>query len=358
MNAPARIAQLDAEKFDALNGKVVANVAGAISLYLAYIGDQNGVYAALAEIGPAKPAEIAARAGVDERYLTEWLSCNAAAGYVEYDAATGEFWLTPEQEAIFAAEDSPTCAQGFFQALVGQYATHERAVEVFRSGEGRAWDDHHSCAFCGVDRFFRPGYEMNLLDAWIPALGGVAQKLARGGRIADVGCGLGSAAIIMARAFPRSEVHGFDFHAHSIEQARRTAAEAGLCNIAFSASRAKDIQESDFDLVCMFDALHDMGDPEGAARHIRKMLKPGGTLMVVEPLAGDSLADNLHDLGTIYYGFSTTLCTPTSRAQEVGLALGAQAGERRIAEVLRRAGFSSVRRVAETPINMVLEARA
>jgi 2-polyprenyl-3-methyl-5-hydroxy-6-metoxy-1,4-benzoquinol methylase len=357
MSVATTIQPFDADRFEALQGKVTSDVAGAISLYLAYIGDQTGVYAALAELGRATPAELAERAGVDERYLLEWLSCNAGAGYVEYDAASGRFWLSPEQEAIFAAEGTPTCMQGFFQALVGQYATHDKAVETFRSGAGRGWNDHHSCAFCGVDRFFRPGYEINLIDAWLPVLDGVVDKLTRGGRVADIGCGHGSATAILAQAFPEAQVYGFDFHAPSIERARRASAEAGLCNIAFSVSTAKSIEERDFDLVCIFDALHDMGDPEGAARHIAGMLKPDGTLMVVEPLAGDTLSDNLHVLGTIYYGFSTTLCTPASRAQEVGLALGAQAGEHRIAEVLRKAGFSRVRRVAETQVNMVLEAR-
>lgn len=349
--------EFNQQQFDALQGKVLIDVAGALGLFLAYIGDQTGVYRSLESIGPCSHEQLAAYAGVDARYLREWLSANAAAGYVDYDASSDTFSLSPEQAALFAHEGETTCMQGFFQCVVGQYATHDTAVEVFRSGRGRAWGEHHDCAFCGTDRFFRPGYVANLTRSWIPALDGVTAKLEAGAKVADIGCGLGSSTILLAESFPRSEVHGFDFHAPSIEIARRNARDAGVENARFETVTAKEYPDGNYDLVCMFDALHDMGDPVGAARHIRETLHPDGTFMLVEPMAGDGLADNLNLFGAIYYGFSTTVCVPTSRAQEVGLALGAQAGQKRLAAVLNEAGFSRVRRAAQTPTNMVLEAR-
>lgn len=347
----------DQTKFEALQGKAVGDVAGAIWMLMAYIGDQTGVYRALEEAGPSTHDELAARTGLDARYLLEWLSSNAAAGYVEYDGDSGRFSLSPEQAALLAHEGEPTCMQGFFQAVVSQYATHDQAVETFRSGRGRAWGDHHNCLFCGTDRFFRPGYQMSLLSAWLPALDGVEAKLRAGAKVADIGCGHGSSTVLMAGAFPQSTFHGYDFHAPSIEAARRHAANAGAGNAHFEEATAKALPERGFDLVCIFDALHDMGDPVGAARHVREVLNPNGTFMIVEPIAADTLADNLNPLAASFYGVSTMVCVPTSRAQEVGLALGAQAGERRLTEVLREAGFTRIRRATETPMNMVLEAR-
>lgn len=351
------MAEFEQAKFDELQGKVMADVGGAIGLLMAYIGDQAGVYSILEEIGPCGHAELAAKSGVDERYLREWLSANAALGYVTYDAQSDDFALSPEQAALFAHEGEPTCMQGFFQAVVAQYATHDTALEVFQSGRGRPWADHHGCCFCGTDRFFRPGYVVNLVDNWIPALDGVEVKLRAGAKIADIGCGLGSSSVLMAQAYPKSTIVGFDFHQPSIETATKNAADAGVTNVHFEVSSAKDFPGGDYDLVCIFDALHDMGDPVGAAKHINDRLKPDGTFMLVEPMAADSLGDNLNLLAGIYYGFSTMICVPTSRAQEVGLCLGAQAGEKRLSEVLRDAGFSTVRRATETPTNMVLEAR-
>ncbi|MFW6027610.1 MAG: class I SAM-dependent methyltransferase [bacterium] len=348
----------DQSKFEELQGKVIADVGGAMGLFMAYIGDQTGVYRALEEHGPCGHKLLAEKAGVDERYLREWLSANAAAGYVTYDSDTDQFSLTPEQAALFAHEGEPTCMQGFFQAVVGQFATHDTAVDVFRSGRGRPWGEHHVCCFCGTDRFFRVGYMANLVDSWIPALNGVEGKLKSGAKVADIGCGHGSSTVLLAQAFPNSKIYGFDFHEPSIEEARKNAAEAGVTNVEFQTVAAKEFPGKDYDLVCIFDALHDMGDPVGAARHIRESLKPGGTFMMVEPLAGDSLAENLNLLSGIFYSFSTTVCVPTSRAQEKGMALGAQAGEKRLTEVLNEAGFSQVRRATETPTNMILEAVA
>ena len=349
--------QFDQAKFEALQGKVLTDVGGAIGLLMAFIGDQSGVYSALESLGPCTPETLAEKAGVDPRYLVEWLSANAAAGYVNYDEGNETFSISPEQAAIFAHDGEPTCMQGFFQAVVAQYTTHETAVETFKSGAGRPWSEHHPCCFCGTDRFFRPGYVMNLVENWIPALDGVEAKLKAGAKVADIGCGLGSSSILMAQSFPNSTVYGFDFHEPSIETARQNAREAGLTNVHFEVVAAKEFPGNDYDLVCIFDALHDMGDPVGAASHIKGALTPGGTFMTVEPMAGDKLSDNLHTLGSVYYGFSTMVCVPTSRAQEVGLQLGAQAGEKRLTEVLNKAGFSQVRRATETATNMVLEAR-
>lgn len=351
------MAQFDQAKFEALQGKVLTDVGGAIGLLMAFIGDQSGVYSALEALGPCTPEALAEKAGVDPRYLVEWLSANAAAGYVDYDEGSETFSISPEQAAIFAHDGEPTCMQGFFQAVVAQYTTHETAVETFKSGAGRPWSEHHPCCFCGTDRFFRPGYVMNLVENWIPALDGVEAKLKAGAKVADIGCGLGSSSILMAQSFPNSTVYGFDFHEPSIETARQNAREAGLTNVHFEVVAAKEFPGNDYDLVCIFDALHDMGDPVGAASHIKGALKAGGTFMTVEPMAGDKLSDNLHMLGSVYYGFSTMVCVPTSRAQEVGLQLGAQAGEKRLTEVLNKAGFSQVRRATETATNMVLEAR-
>lgn len=347
--------QFDQAKLEELMGKVIGDVAGAMSLFLAYIGDQAGVYEAMVGAGPLTLDELAEKTGLNPKYLHEWLGCNAAAGYVTYDPASERFSLSPEQALVFDQEGQPACMQGFFQAVVSQFETHGKAVETFRSGEGRPWGDHSQCLFCGTDRFFRPGYMANLVDSWIPALDGVEEKLKAGAKVADIGCGHGSSTVLMAKAYPKSTIHGIDFHEPSIEQARKKAAEAGVTNVEFMLAKAQDYPGGDYDLACIFDALHDMGDPVGAARHIRETLKPDGTFMLVEPIAGDSMADNLHPLGQIFYGFSTTVCTPTSLSQEVGRGLGAQAGEKKLTEVLNEAGFDKVRRAAETETNMVLE---
>jgi 2-polyprenyl-3-methyl-5-hydroxy-6-metoxy-1,4-benzoquinol methylase len=358
MNARPHDAEPDPQKLEQFAGNVMEDIGGALALLLAFMGDQTGVYRALRDSGRCTAGALAEAAGVDERYLREWLAGQAAAGYVQYHDGDETFSLSPEQAIVLAQEGHPACIQGFIQLIVAQFTTHDKAVDVFRSGAGRPWSDHHGCCFCGTDRFFRPGYAANLIDSWLPALDGVVAKLQQGAKVADIGCGLGSSTLLMARAYPSSTFHGMDFHEASILAARREAEETGLsANTRFQTVTAKTYQETGFDLVCLFDALHDMGDPVGAARHIRDSLAQDGTLMLVEPIAADRMADNMHLLGQIFYSVSTVVCTPASRAQEVGLALGAQAGEKRLTEILREAGFTRVRRAAETAANMVLEVR-
>ena len=261
-----------------------------------------------------------------------------------------KLWSSQERVSLHAC-------RAFFQAIVAQYETHAKAVKTFKTGKGRPWNEQSSCCFCATDRFFRPGYAANLIDSWIPALNGTGAKLEAGAKIADIGCGHGSSSILLAKAYPKSEIHAFDFHEPSIIEARKKAKVAGVTNVKFRVARAQDFPGKDFDLACIFDALHDMGDPVGAAKHIRQALRPDGTFMLVEPLAGDT-SENLHPIRQIYYSFSTTVCTPASLAQEVGLGLGAQAGQKRLTEVLNQAGFTHVRRAATTETNMVLEVKA
>ncbi len=349
---------INEEKLGALQGKVIGDVAGSLGLIMAYMGDRLGLYRSLAEIGPASSQALSGKTGLDERYIREWLSANAAGGYVEYDAASAKFSMTPEQTVLFASEGHPHCMQGFFQGVVSTYLDEPKVTEAFRSGKGLPWSDHNGCLFCGTERFFRPMYAASLVDAWLPAMDGVCEKLEAGAKVADIGCGHGSSTIIMAKAFPNTTFYGFDFHAPSIDHAQSRAKESGVEeNTVFEVVTAKDFPGDGYDLVTIFDALHDMGDPVGAAKHVRSSLADGGMFMVVEPLAGDSLEENRHALGQIFYTFSTMICTPASKAQEVGLALGAQAGQKRLTEVLNEAGFTKVRRAAETSTNMVLEAR-
>ena len=347
--------QIDMAKVEELAGKVIGDVAGALSLYMAYLGDQTGVFEALDEMGRVSVAELAEHTGMNEKYLHQWLGSVSAAGYVNFHPEDETFSISPEQALIFSREGQPACMQGFIQAVVSQYESHEKAVKTFKSGKGRPWSDQSECCFCGTDRFFRPGYAANLTSEWIPALDGVEEKLKAGAKIADIGCGHGSSAILMAQAYPNSTVHGYDFHEPSIEEARRKAKAAGVDNVQFEVASAQDYPGEDYDFACIFDALHDMGDPVGASRHIRETLKDDGTFMLVEPMAGDSMAENMHPLGQIFYAFSTTVCTPASLAQDVGLGLGAQAGQQRLTGVLEEAGFQKVRRASETPTNMVLE---
>lgn len=345
----------DETKLNELMGKVIGDVAGALGMFLAYIGDQAGVFTALDGAERMSADALAEKTGYNRKYLHQWLGSMAAAGYVTLHPEDETFSLTPEQAMVFTREGQPACMQGFFQAVMSQLESHEQAVATFKSGEGRPWSDHTPCCFCGVDRFFRAGYAANLVEQWLPSLEGVDAKLKAGAKVADIGCGHGSSTILMAQAYPESTFHGFDFHAASIEEARRKAKAAGVPNVTFEVARAQDYPGEDYDFACIFDALHDMGDPVGAARHIRSTLKPDGTFMLVEPVAGDTMADNMHPIGQIFYAFSTTICTPASLAQEIGLGLGAQAGQKRLTEVLNEAGFTAVRRTAETPINMVLE---
>jgi len=349
--------QIDQARLEALMGKVLGDIGGAMALLMGYMGDRLDLYREMQAAGPATSESLAQRTGLDERYVREWLNANAAAGYVDYDEGTGCFALSPEAELVFASEGDPRCLQGFFQAVKSVFDDEEKTTAAIRAGQGFGWGERSPCCFCGTDRFFRPGYAVNLIANWLPALDGAVAKLEAGGAVADIGCGHGSSTILMAQAFPRSRFVGFDFHAPSVEAARAKAQEAGVDNASFEVATAKAFPGSDYDLVCIFDALHDMGDPVGAAAHIRSTLKDGGSFMVVEPLAGDRLTDNLHLLGKIFYSISTVACVPASKAQEVGLALGAQAGERRLSDVLKQGGFANVRRIAETDTNMVLEAR-
>ncbi|MFQ5718554.1 MAG: class I SAM-dependent methyltransferase [Acidobacteriota bacterium] len=350
---------VDEKKLEELQGKVLTDVAGSMGLLMAYMGDRLDLYSALVEASPATSQDLADSTGLDERTVREWLAANAAAGYIDYDAGSSRFSMTPEQAVIFSAEGHPHCMQGFFEAVVSAYLDEPKTTGAFRTGKGLPWGEHSPALYSGTERFFRPMYAASLVQSWIPALEGVREKLESGAKVADIACGHGSSTILMAQAFPNSTIHGFDFHEPSIKKARERAKDAGVAgNIIFEVVTAKEFPGKGYDLVTIFDALHDMGDPAGAAAHVRATLADGGTFMVVEPIAGDRLEENLHPLGRIYYAFSTTMCTPASQSQEVGLALGAQAGEKRLTKVLKEGGFGHVRRAAETPTNMVLEARA
>jgi SAM-dependent methyltransferase len=352
--APSQ-ATLDQAKVEEFFGKVVQDVAATLHAGLVLIGDKLGLYRAMAGAGPLTPADLAKRTGTRERYVREWLSAQAAGGYVTYDPATGCFTLPPEHAFLLLDADVP----GAFQLSVGSVRDEPKITEGFRTGAGVGWHEHDAGVYEGCERFFRPGYAMNLVSQWLPALEGVKARLEAGGRVADVGCGHGASTIIMAQAFPRSSFAGFDYHPASVEWARRAADKAGVGDRAtFEVAAAKGYPGIGYDLVTFFDCLHDMGDPVGAARHVLKSLAPGGVWMLVEPFANDRLEDNLNPVGRLYYSASTLLCTPASLSQEVGLALGAQAGEKRLREVLTEAGFTRVRRVAQTPANMILEVRA
>ncbi|MDH5821958.1 class I SAM-dependent methyltransferase [Luteimonas sp. RD2P54] len=350
---------IDEDRLHAFIGQVLNDLGGAYSATLVTLGDRLGLYRTLRDQGPATPAELAARSGCAERYLREWLSHQAASSYLAYDPASGRFALPPEQAMVFANEDSPVYLMGGFEMVGSHVQNQPRVAEAFRSGDGVAWGDQGACMFCAVARFFRPGYEHNLVQSWLPALDGVVGKLERGASVADVGCGHGHSTLVMARAFPNSSFVGFDFHPDSITAANAHRDAEGISpeRVRFEVATAKDFPGR-YDLVTCFDCLHDMGDPAGAAAHVRAALAEGGSWMIVEPIAGDSLVENLNPVGRLYYAASTMICVPTSLAQETGAALGAQAGERRLAEVIRSGGFGSVRRAAETPFNMVLEARA
>ncbi|HJS95677.1 MAG TPA: methyltransferase domain-containing protein [Solirubrobacteraceae bacterium] len=349
---------IDQAKLDEFMGRVVGELGAAISSALVALGDRLGLYRAMADGRPVSPQELAERTGTDARYVREWLSNQAAGDYVSYDPDTGEFFLSPEQSVALAQEGDPSFVAGAFQVITAAIKDEEKVARAFRAGGGVGWHEHHHDLFAGTERFFRPGYAANLVSSWIPALDGVEAKLQSGARVADVGCGHGASTLLMAEAYPRSEFVGFDYHEASIEHARTAAADAGLSGrVRFEVAPAKHYGGEGYDLVCMFDCLHDMGDPVGAAAHVLETLAPDGTWLLVEPNAGDRLQDNLNPVGRVYYGASTLVCTPASRDQEVGLALGAQAGEARLREVVNAGGFTRFRRATETPFNLVLEAR-
>lgn len=349
--------QVNEEKLNALLGKMVTEMGAAAIGPLIILGDRLGLYKALEEYGPLGSRQLADATGTSERYVREWLSAHAASGYIEYHQARDQFSMTPEQAMVFSNSESPVLMTGAFYAISSMYHDEEVMEKVFKSGNGVSWGDHHSCLFCGTEKFFRPSYSTNLVSTWLPALDGVVEKLEKGGKVADVGCGHGASTIIMAEAFPNSEFIGYDFHQGSVDHAATAAKEAGLNNISFEVATAKDFTGKGYDLVAFFDCLHDMGDPVGACSHVVKALKPDGTCLMVEPFANDTLAENMNPVGRAFYSFSTMLCTPSSLSQEVGLALGAQAGERRLREVATSGGFSKFRRATETPFNLILEAR-
>jgi len=348
---------VDMDKLNSFLGQFVGDLGAAVHTGMVVIGEKLGLYKALAA-EPMTSAELAAKTGTDERYVREWLSSQAAGGYITYNDKADKFSLTEEQAFTLANEDSPAYLPGAFQLALGSLNAVPRIAESFRTGAGMGWHEHDDGVFHGCEKFFRPGYAANLVSTWIPALHDVKAKLESGARVADVGCGKGASTLLLAKAFPKSEFFGFDYHDKSIEGARETAQREGLADrVTFELAKAKEFPGKDYDFVAVFDCLHDMGDPIGAAKHVRDSLSKDGTWMIVEPFANDELKDNLNPVGRVYYSFSTLLCTPCSRSQEVALCLGAQSGEKRIREVVSSAGFSRFRRATETPFNIVYEAR-
>jgi len=349
---------VDMDKLMSFVFRAVDEVGATLNTALVVMGDKLGLYRTLAGAGPLTPAEVASRSGCAERYVREWLNAQAAGGYLEYDPGSGRYILPAEHAVALTDESSPAYLPGFFQIALGSVHDAPRVVDAARTGAGIGWHDHVADVHEGCERFFRPGYNAHLVEEWLPALDGVVAKLEAGAKVADVGCGHGASTVLMAQAFPASTFAGFDYHAASIEMAAERAQVAGVGDrVSFEVAPATAFPGGDYDLVTMFDCLHDMGDPAGAARHTRGALAADGTWMIVEPAAGDRVEDNLNPVGRAFYAFSTLLCTPCSLSQEVGLALGAQAGEGRIADIVTGAGFGHFGRVAETPFNMVLEAR-
>ena len=348
---------LDMNKLNAFIGQFVTDLGASVHAGMVVIGEKLGLYKALAARSMTA-AELASSTQTDERYVREWLASQAAGGYITYDEKSGRFSLTREQAFTLANEESPAYLPGAFELALGSLAAVPRIAESFRTGAGMGWHEHVDGVFHGCEKFFRPGYAANLVSNWIPALRDVRQKLEAGARVADVGCGKGASTLLLAKAFPNSRFYGFDYHDKSIEAACEYAQRDGLADrVTFEVAKAKEFPGKDYDFVAVFDCLHDMGDPVGAAAHVRRSLADDGTWMIVEPFANDQLKDNLNPVGRVYYSFSTLLCTPCSRSQEVGLCLGAQAGEERIREVVTSAGFTRFRRATETPFNIVYEAR-
>jgi SAM-dependent methyltransferase len=351
--------QIDQGKLEKFMGQALGELGAGLNAALVIVGDKLGLYKAMAGAGPMSSAELAQKTGTSERYVREWLYAQAAGGFVTYDATTGRFALPDEHALALAVEDSPAYLPGAYQIIAAVLKDEPRITEAFRTGAGVGWHEHCADLFQGTERFFRPNYAANLVSSWIPALEGVEAKLHAGAKVADVGCGHGASTIMMAKAYPKSQFVGFDYHAPSIEHAWRSAEKAGVQDrVGFQVAWAKEFPGKGYDLVAFFDCLHDMGDPAGAAAHVRQTLASGGTWMIVEPFAHDRVEENLNPVGRVFYSASTMVCTPASRAQEVGLALGAQAGEARMREVVMQGGFKSFRRASETPFNLVFEARA
>ncbi|SDH93133.1 class I SAM-dependent methyltransferase [Pseudomonas panipatensis] len=346
---------MDEAKLNDFMGRLVSDMGGAAMLANVILGDELGLYRAMADSQPLSPDTLAERTGCNPRLLREWLSAQAAAGYMEHN--NGLFRLPEEQAMALADENSPVYVAGGAGVLASMYQDKDKLIAAMRGDGAVPWGDHHPCLFRGTERFFRPGYRAHLVDEWLPALDGVVDKLKAGARVADIGCGHGASSVIMAQAFPASRFFGFDYHAPSIDIAKQRAEEGGVADrVSFAQATAKDYP-GDYDLICFFDCLHDMGDPVGAARYAYQHLAPGGCVLLVEPYAQDHLDDNLTPVGRLFYAASTFLCTPNSLSQEVGLGLGAQAGEARLRKVFEEAGFSHFRRATETPFNLILEAR-
>lgn len=349
---------VDTDRLNAFMGKMVAEFGAAMNASLVLLGDKLGLYRTLAAKGPMNSSELASATGTTERYVREWLASQAASGYVEYDSGSGKFSMLPEQAMALADEDSPVFLGAFGNVIASTFLDEPKISDAFKSGKGVGWNRRSECLFCGTARFFRTGYMHYLVQEWLPALDGVVDKLKRGAKVADVGCGHGVSTRLMAEAFPNSRFYGFDYHEGSIEAARKATSEAKLGDrVSFAVHSAKNYPAEGYDLVCFFDCLHDMGDPVGAIRHVRESMAKDGTCMLVEPFANDRLEDNLNPVGRVYYAASTMICTPASLDQEVGLALGAQAGEARLRKVASEGGLSRFRRAAETPFNLILEAR-
>ena len=349
---------IDEAKLGEFLGQALGDLGATWAASLVLIGDRLGLYKAMAGAGGLTPVDVAARTGTNERYVREWLNAQAAGGYVTYDAADGTYTLPPEQAHCLADEDSPTFLPGGFEGALGAAKAEPKVREAFRTGKGVGWHEHDCGLFTGTERFFRPSYRASLIDDWLPALDGVTEKLERGARVADVGCGHGASTILLAQAFPSSTFVGFDYHEASIEAARQRAEAAGVSDrVTFEVARAQDYPGSGYDLVAFFDCLHDMGDPAGASAHVRSTLAADGTWLIVEPYADDLPENNHNPVGRVYYAASTMVCTPASRSQEVGLGLGAQAGEARLRDVVTQGGFSRFRRATQGPFNLVLEAR-
>ncbi len=350
---------IDLDKLNALLEQAVQDMGAAMHAPLIVIGDKLGLYRAMGDGTPVTPAQLAERTGTAERYIREWLNANAAGHFVEYDAANGTYFMTPEQALALALDDTPVHLPGFYHMLASLMKDEEKLTQIYRTGEGMGWHEHEKGLFEGCERFFRPTYLANLVSSWIPSLEGVEAKLKAGARVADIGCGHGASTLLMAKAYPKSQFVGFDYHAPSIETARKKALEADVGDqVTFQVAPSKGFPGANYDLVAFFDCLHDMGDPAGAARHVRKSLAPGGTWMIVEPFAHDEITANLNPVGRIMYSASASVCVPCSLSQEVALGLGAQAGPANIEKVVRSGGFTHFHKATETPFNMVFEARA
>ena len=358
MNAPLKAPPIDQAKLESFVMRAVGDISSAYGGVMVSVGSKLGLYKAMAGAGPLSSKELAARTGCAERYVREWLNSQAAGNYVDYHAVSDTYELSPEHALVLADEHSPVFIPHAWQVPASMWIDEEKTLEAFRTGKGVAWGEHDGRLHCGVAAFYRNGYRSSLVPQWLPALEGVVDKLQAGITVADVGCGHGHSTVLMAQAFPRSRFHGFDMHGPSLDEARRNAAEAGVAERAsFELARAVDYPDRQYGLICFFDCLHDMGDPIAAARYAAKVLAPGGTVMLVEPFAGDRVQDNVSPVGRLYYSASTTICTAHAISEGGKLVLGAQAGEARLAEVFRKAGFTHFRRAAETPFNLILEAR-